>query len=69
MHSRYLAGTFLIGTPDSSNISPAQARYGRPLWIKILPQDRFVLNFLLHASSTYRESIVERSQHYSRVAI
>ena len=58
-----------MGTQDPSHSSPAQAGYGRLLWIQILPRGRFVLNSLLQSSATYRESIVVRSQHYSRVAI
>ena len=57
------------GAPESSHSSPARAGYGRPLWIQILPRGRFMLNILLQSSTTYRESIVVCSQHYSRVAI
>ena len=69
VHSRYLVVTFLRGAPGSSYRSPTRAGYGRPLWIQILPRGRFMLNILLQSSATYRESIVVRSQHNSRVAI
>ena len=69
VHSRYLAVTFLGGATESSHCSPARVGYGRPLWIQILPRGRLMLNILLQSSATYRESVVVRSQHNSRVAI